>query len=417
VVLRNPSYDAQFVRTLAAAQVAGADLGEAIATARRLAKPDPTSWHEQWSTTADTARDDADAARAAGDRVSARHAYLRASEYHRQAYYFLRRTLDDPRLQASYAAHVDTFDAAVALMDVAAERVLIPYDGTAVVGYFFAPDDSGAPRPTLLFPCGYDSTAPSGYVQVPDALARGYNALVFEGPGQGEALYRQRLYFRPDYEHVLSQVVDSVASRKDVDAARRGLVGRSFAGYLAARGATAEHRVAALVCDPAQPDMGHRLPPPSVARVVGTVLGAATRLSADRAEFFGSRAAAHGATSVSAYFADLSRYTMLDRAAEIRCPTLLVESENDPVGGGAALLAPAMTAPTTVVELSAARGAGGHCAGLGQFLWAQAVYGWLDDVLLRAEAAPRPIPTAEPHRDRHRTSPPTMTGQPGQQQH
>jgi hypothetical protein len=176
VVLRNPGYDAQLVRTLAAAQVAGADLGEAIATARRLAKPDPTSWHEQWSTTADTARDDAEAARAAGDRVSARHAYLRASEYHRQAYYFLRRTLDDPLLRASYAAHVATFDAAVALMDVAAERVLIPYDGTAVVGYFCAPDDSGAPRPTLLFPCGYDSTAPSGYVQVPDALARGYNA-------------------------------------------------------------------------------------------------------------------------------------------------------------------------------------------------------------------------------------------------
>ena len=55
VVLRNPGYDAQLVRTLAAAQVAGADLGEAIATARRLAKPDPASWHEQWSTTADTA--------------------------------------------------------------------------------------------------------------------------------------------------------------------------------------------------------------------------------------------------------------------------------------------------------------------------------------------------------------------------
>ena len=91
---------------------------------------------------------------------------------------------------------------------------------------------------------------------------------------------------------MLSQVVDCVVSRKDVDAARLGLVGRSFAGYLAARGATAEHRIAALVCDPAQPDMGHRLPPPSLARVVGTVLGAATHLSADRAEFFGSRAAA-----------------------------------------------------------------------------------------------------------------------------
>lgn len=400
VVLPNPGYDAQLVRTLTAATVAAADLGEAVATARRLAKPDPASWHEQWSTTAGTARSDADAARATGDRVGARHAYLRASEYHRQAYYFLRSTLDDPRLQASFAAHVEAFDAAVALMDVVAERVAIPYDGTSVVGYFFAPDDSGATRPTLLFPCGYDSTAPSGWVQVPDALARGYNALVFEGPGQGEALYRQRLYFRPDYEHVLSQVVDWVVGRGDVDAARLGLVGRSFAGYLAARGATAEHRIAALVCDPAQPDLGRRLPPPSVARVVGPVLGAATRLSADRAEFFGSRAAAHGVSGVSAYLAEVRRYTMLDRAADIRCPTLLVEAENDPVGGGAALLAPAMTAPTTVVELSAARGAGGHCAGLGQFLWAQAVYGWLDGILLRADAAARPVPAAEPADER-----------------
>ena len=396
VVLRNPGYDAQLVRTLAAATVAAADLGEAIATARRLAKPDPAGWHEQWSATADTARADAERAQATGGRVSARHAYLRASEYHRQAYYFLRSNLDDPRLQASFAAHVATFDAAVALMDVVAERVAIPYDGTTLVGYFFAPEDSGAARPTLLFPCGYDSTAPSGWIQVPDALARGYNALVFEGPGQGEALFRQRLYFRPDYEHVLSQVVDWVVARDDVDAARLGLVGRSFAGYLAPRGATAEHRLAALVCDPAQPDMGRRLPPPAVARVVGPVLGAVTRLSADRAEFFGSRAAAHGVTGVSAYFAELRRYTMLDRAAGVGCPTLLVEAENDPVGGGAALLAAAMTAPTTVVELSAARGAGGHCAGLGQLLWAQAVYSWLDDILLRAETAPRPIATTNP---------------------
>jgi hypothetical protein len=34
------------------------------------------------------------------------------------------------------------------------------------------------------------------------------------------------------------------------------LIGRSFAGYLAPRAASFEHRLAALVCDPAQPDLG-----------------------------------------------------------------------------------------------------------------------------------------------------------------
>jgi hypothetical protein len=31
---------------------------------------------------------------------------------------------------------------------------------------------------------------------------------VFEGPGQGEALYTQRLFLRPDFEHVLAPVLD-----------------------------------------------------------------------------------------------------------------------------------------------------------------------------------------------------------------
>lgn len=53
--------------------------------------------------------------------------------------------------------------------------------------YFFAPDDSGVARPTLLTPCGYDSTAEKGYAYVHGALVRGYNAVSFEGPGQEAA--------------------------------------------------------------------------------------------------------------------------------------------------------------------------------------------------------------------------------------
>jgi len=84
----------------------------------------------------------------------ARAAYLRASEYHRQSYFFLRHDLRDPRLLAAYRAHVETFQSAMALLSHPAEAAAIPYANTHLKGYFFAPDSSGEPRPTFLLPCG-----------------------------------------------------------------------------------------------------------------------------------------------------------------------------------------------------------------------------------------------------------------------
>ena len=366
--------------------VDAADLGEAWATARRLGSPSGDSWHTAWSTTAAAARSAANSARAAGSRVSARKAYLRASEYYRQAYYFIRTHIDDPRLVAAYQAHVETFIAATELMNHPAEKVRIPYEGTTLSGYFFAPDASGVARPTLLFPCGYNSTAESGWTNIPDALERGYNALSFEGPGQGEALFTQHLYFRSDYEKVLTPIVDWVLTRPEVDPSRVGLIGRSFAGYLAPRGAAFEHRLAALVCDPAQPDMGARLPDGFVGKVAGPVVEVQMRLSGGRAEFFGARMASHGLHSIDDYFAELRRFNMLPDAAGITCPTFIVESENDFAGGSGQELRDAMTAPAEVVHLTAAQGADGHCAGLGQEVWAETVYAWLDRTLARSAA-------------------------------
>jgi predicted alpha/beta-fold hydrolase len=378
VYFKDPSYDGQFARTLAAAIVGSADLGEAWSTARRVGTPSGDSWHDAWTTTAATAKAAADAARSAGSRITARNALLRASEYYRQAYYFIRTDVDGERLQTAYHAHVDTFVAATDLMITHAERVRIPYEGTTIAGYLFATDATGAARPTLLFPCGYDSTAEAGWVNVPAALERGYNVLSFEGPGQGEALFTQHLYFRLDYEKVLTPVVDWLLTRKEVDPARIALVGRSFGGYLAPRGAAFEHRLAALVCDPAQPDMGARLPTGFVGKVAGPVVEAQMRLSGARAEFFGARMASHGLTSIEEYFAELRRFNMLPDAKRITCPTLIVESENDFAGGSGQELKHAMTAPSELIHLTADQGADGHCAGMGQEIWNEAVYSWLD---------------------------------------
>jgi hypothetical protein len=63
------------------------------------------------------------------------------------------------------------------------------------------------------------------------AVERGWNALTFDGPGQNAALHRQKLYFRPDWEAVITPVVDWLTTRTDVDADAIVLHGVSQAGY------------------------------------------------------------------------------------------------------------------------------------------------------------------------------------------
>ena len=370
----NELYDGQLERTLAAVYAGMADLGEAFAAAAQVGKPTPENWYTAWSTRAAAA--EADAA-AADLPVTRRDAWLRASEYHRQSYFFLRHNLDDPRLLGAHRAHVATFRAALPLLPGHAQQLSIPFQDTTLNGYFFAPDDTAVSRPTVLMPAGYDSTAEEGYAYIAAALEYGYNAVTFEGPGQGSSLYVDRLYFSPDFAPVLGAVIDTVQQLPHVDPARLILFGRSMAGYLAPQGAAHDHRIAALVCDPAQPDLAAHIPSGFIGKVAAPVGALQMKLSDDRAEFLGSRMAAHGCTALGDYLDELRTFTMLDVADRISCPTLILECEGDFAGGNGQALADAMTAPVDVVHLTRAEGAGGHCAGLGQKVWEKTVYQWL----------------------------------------
>ncbi len=207
--------DGQLAGTLLMAVVPAADLGEAMAAAARVDRPDRDRSHDSWAQAAAAAEDAAAGATAAGDRVNAHDAHLPASEYHRQSWYLLR----------------------------------------------------SAPRAAAF-----------------------------------------------------------------------------------------EHRLAALVCDPAQPDMGARM-------------------------------AAHGLDDVGDHLRELRRYSMLSVTDRISCPVVVVEAEGDFAGGDEQALLAALAMPRDVVQLTAAQGAGGHCAGLGQQVWAAAVYPRLHRLL---SAAPVP---------------------------
>jgi hypothetical protein len=390
--IKDEDFDAQLARTLSAAASGCADLGEALATADRITPGDFESWHQEWAQTAGQVRDEADDSVDAGHLASASQCYLRASEYYRQAFCFARDDLDSPVLLDTWAAHRASFLAALPALPYPAEPAEIPYQDTTLSGYLFRAGDGDQPRPTVIAPAGYDSTAEAGYsFTAVDALRRGLNCLVFEGPGQGGVLYEQRLHFRPDFEAVLTPVVDWLIAQPGVDAGRLVLFGRSFAGYLAPRGATAEHRIAALICDPVQYDLEAairgRLGDDLWAQVEADDPAADAALDGLLADprlgnFYRSRMVTHGTTTMRGYLRELARFSLVGLADRIDCPTLALEAEGDPVSQGQLeTFAEVVTAPVTTHRFTAAEGAGGHCEGLGQRRLERVAYDWIETVL------------------------------------
>ena len=115
-------------------------------------------------------------------------------------------------------------------------------------------------------------------------------------------------------------------------------------------------------------------------------------------DFFASRMACHGVHTIAEYLTELGSFTMLDRAGDISCPTFIVESHGDPVGGQGKTLFDALTVERKQLYAPAkSTGVSGHCGGLGQRVWDDVVYDWLDGVLADRTAAashPASAPTA-----------------------
>jgi dienelactone hydrolase len=193
----------------------------------------------------------ADQELAAGHAASARSAYLRASTYYDMCLYFILGTTAAAQEAAAYAAVQRCWQQASQLFDPPFERVRIPYGNSWLPGYLLRPDDRPVRRPTVILNNGEDAQNVTMYsVGGADALERGYNALIFEGPGQGSMLFQRQIPFRPDWENVITPIVDYLRSRPDVDPSRIALTGSSLGGELVVRAAAFEHRLAAVVADP-----------------------------------------------------------------------------------------------------------------------------------------------------------------------
>ncbi|WP_227377231.1 alpha/beta hydrolase [Haladaptatus halobius] len=158
IEFNNPMFEEWTQRALLYSVYGGADFGECLTTAERITDGDRESWYEEWVKTGDRVSAIADDSKRGGHAVSAREAYLRASNYYRTAYPFLYGTPTDQRLIETFEKETDAFEHAAALFDPRVEPVEIPYEDTTLPGYFYRVDDSEYPRPTVIATNGYDST-------------------------------------------------------------------------------------------------------------------------------------------------------------------------------------------------------------------------------------------------------------------
>jgi dienelactone hydrolase len=394
----DPQFWYETVRLFGAAEFGGALFGEVIAIASKIKSGDYDSWYDANNAFADRISAEGDAQLMKGHRVSARDSFLRASSYYRSSEFFLHANPDDPRMKRAYERSVACYKASAALFSPAIEAVEIPYEGTTLPGYFHSPDTSGQPRKTLLINNGFDGSAEEmHWGPARAAVDRGYNVLVVDGPGQFGPVHRQGLHFRPDWEQVVTPMVNFALTRADVDPRRIALHGVSFGGYLAPRAAAFEHRLAACIADDGVYDYGASQVssiPPQVRPQVLAALSApsAPQLDARLEQMMKANSTARwafthgmyvlGVKTPREYLAATQAYHLRDGIAEqIKCPTLVCEAEKDLFfSGQAQQLYDHLTCPKTMIKFTDAEGAGAHCeVGASRLAFAR-MYDWLDEV-------------------------------------
>ncbi|RDI72617.1 alpha/beta hydrolase family protein [Halopelagius longus] len=387
------AFDYQTLRAMSYTSFGGAEIGEVLTTAERIGKRDTESWHEEWRRTAERVEGLAEEAAETGRERTARRAYFRAHTYFRTAEFFL--AADDARRRRTYERSREAFRAAAERLDSPATRVEIPYEDTRLPGYLFVPGEGGAPRPTVVCLGGFDSVAEELYFLcgVPEALARGYAVLLFDGPGQGAPLREEGLTARPDWEHVVGPAVDRAAELPSVDGGRIGLLGASFGGYYAPRAAAFDDRVAALVAFDHMHDLyraseydaprlarAMRLAPDAAVNALASLGG---RVSLESRWLMENSKWVFGVDSAAELQRTLPEYSLSGAADRIDCPTLVLAGEDDhfvPLGL-AEEFADELTCPTTVRVFRTEEGAAEHCQVGNLTLASDVIYDWLDETL------------------------------------
>ena len=162
---------------------------------------------------------------------------LHASSYYRAAEFFL--TDADPERPDLIARYVPLWDEAMGGWPI--ERVDVPFQTGQLPTLVMRA--RGPARDTLVIHGGFDSYKEEFFMAAPAYAAAGFDVVVFDGPGQGQALRRYGLTMSADWERPVAAVLDHLKIESCT------LMGFSLGGYLASRAAAFESRIKRVIAN------------------------------------------------------------------------------------------------------------------------------------------------------------------------
>ena len=248
------------------------------------------------------------------------------------------------------------------------------------------------PAPLLIFFQGRDAWPEDSRWVYDNAIRRGYHCLSVQCPGQGLALRVNGLTFRPDWENVVTPIVDVAVRLDGVDADRIGLMGLSFGGYLAPRAAAFEKRLKVCVANPGVMQWGASIKaelPEFLSQALeegpDAFNAAAAMVTAQSplAEWFIRDSSwKHGAKTPYELFKEFDACDLTDVVDQITCRTLVMDGVEERFSAGQAeQLYDALSCPKDFLSFDTTSTAQLHCQNGGTATAAEFTFDWLDEHL------------------------------------
>lgn len=360
------------------------DVGEILAVVAGVPSGDDAGWAAAFEALAQRIEAVGGASRDV-DRRSAAAAFLRAATYYAAQLEAVQSGADDAAITKAFQDHRRCWDAFADLTEPALERVAIPYEGSTMPGYFLS---HGERRPTFVFINGSDGALTWVWQELLAAYERGCNGLIFDGPGQQSMLFEKGIPFRPDWEAVITPVVDFLLERDDVDPAGLVLWGGSQGGFWGARALAFEHRFAAGFLDPGVVDVSTSWLSHFPAELIDLLKSgdqkdfdaamAPVVTSPPLAPVWNFRARPYGTKSPFEVCHDMLQYDNSAVAHQITTPVMIADPEGEQFWPGqSAQLAGLIGEAATLQAYTAAEGADMHCEPMARSLVHQRMFDWL----------------------------------------
>jgi hypothetical protein len=391
----NADFDYEARILLGAAASGVGDVGLVLATLDRVTDGDPQSWFDAWTAVAADLAARGDEALARGHLATASWAMLAAAEYYAKALMFVDGLADRSALLPTFRQGRGCWEKVVDASEGRFVRLQVPYEDGALPGYLLRPDASGAARPTLVVTNGSDGSLPGllGYGAA-EAIDRGWNAFLFDGPGQQSMLFEHGVPFRYDWEAVLTPVIDFLVARPDVDSSALTGYGISQGGYWITRAVAFEHRMVAAVADPGVTDVSAGWTahlPPALLDLLNSgqkdvfnsaITKAQGSADPDAVRTLAFRGKPYGKTDPFDLFTEVRRYQVRDVVGQITTPLLILDPDNEQFfPGQPRQLYDLLPGEKEIIGFTQAQGANFHCQPTGRRLTHTQMLDWLADHL------------------------------------